>query len=252
MLSSIDYQLVHSTAPSQIRDIALTEESNVIPANNDWVIVDEVPSLEPIMSNVGEQRSVQDCDGYLEQREVLGPAKPTFLVTPAENVVRSSSPGKSTGDNVGLPMPHPQRGDSSRPIDGQDITIPPASEGYSHQDLRRRDWDAELELGVQRTAGQAVAMLEEYHSPNREQAVSRAERQPVPVHAGEVAVVPTGSNLQATSRRSSAHVGSKRVTGVRRPRRQGFQKTILHQAGDLGDCCNTTRRWHPPNLKSKC
>ena len=47
------------------------------------------------------------------------------------------------------------------------------------------------------------------------------ERQSVPVHAREVAVVPTGSNLQATRRRSTPHVGSKRVTGVRRPRRQG-------------------------------
>ena len=45
MLNSIDYQLVHSTAPFHIHDIALTEESNTFPSDNDWMIVDEIPSL---------------------------------------------------------------------------------------------------------------------------------------------------------------------------------------------------------------
>ena len=69
---------------------------------------------------------------------------------PAENVVRASSSGESTWDNVGLPMPQPQRGDRSQPISGQDVTIPPASEGHSHQDLIRRDRDAEIEIVAQR------------------------------------------------------------------------------------------------------
>ena len=221
MLNSIDYQLVHSTAPSQIHDIALTEESNTFPSDNDWMIVDEISSLEPVMSNVGEQPSVQDCDGYLEQREVLGPTRPNSLRRPAENVVRASSSEERSGGNTGLPTPHPQRGDSSRPISGEDVTIPPASVGHTHLELSRRDRDAELEIVAKRAAEMAVARLEEFYSSNGEQAVSRVERQSVPVHAREVAVVPTGSNLQATRRRSTPHVGSKRVTGVRRPRRQG-------------------------------
>ena len=132
MLNSIDYQLVHSTAPSQTHNIALTEKSNTFLSDNDCMIVDEIPSLEPVMSSVGEQHSVQVCDGNLEQREVLGPTNPNALVRPAENVVRASSSGESTGDNIGLPMPQPQRGDISRPISGEDVIIPPASEGHSH------------------------------------------------------------------------------------------------------------------------
>ena len=161
MLNSIDYQLVHSTVPSHIQDIALTEASNTFPSDNDCMIVDEIPSLEPVMSNVGEQPSVQVCDGNLEQREVLGPTIPNSLVRPAENVVRASSSEERTGGNTGLPMPQPQRGDSSRPISGEDVTIPPASEGHSHQDLSRRDRDAELEIVAQRAAEQVVAMLEQ-------------------------------------------------------------------------------------------
>ena len=55
MLNSIDYQLIHSTAPSHIQDIVLAEESDTFPSDNDWMIVDEIPSLEPVMPNVGEQ-----------------------------------------------------------------------------------------------------------------------------------------------------------------------------------------------------
>ena len=166
MLNSIDYQLVHSTVPSHIQDIALTEASNTFPSDNDCMIMDEIPSLEPVMSNVGEQPSVQVCDGNLEQREVLGPTIPNSLVRPAENVVRASSSEERTGGNTGLPMPQPQRGDSSRPISGEDVTIPPASEGHSHQDLSRRDRDAELEIVAQRAAEQVVAMLEQRYSTN--------------------------------------------------------------------------------------
>ena len=67
----------------------------------------------------------------------------------------------------------------------------------------------------------AVARLEEYYSSSREQTVSRVERQSVPVHTREVAVVPTGPNLSTYSRRPSPHVSSKWVTGAERPRRQG-------------------------------
>ena len=55
MLNSIDYQLVHSTAPSHIHDIALTEESNTFPADNDCIIMDGIPPPEPVLPNAGEQ-----------------------------------------------------------------------------------------------------------------------------------------------------------------------------------------------------
>ena len=71
---------------------------------------------------------------------------------PAENVVRAFPAGESAGDNVRLPMPQPQRGDRSQPISGGGVTIPPASEGHSHQDLSRRDRDAEIEVVSQRAA----------------------------------------------------------------------------------------------------
>ena len=85
-----------------------------------------------------------------------------------ESVVRASSSEERTGGNAGLPMPQAQRGDSSRPISGEDVTIPPASEGHSHQDLSRRDRDAELEIVAQTAAEQVVAMLEQRCSTNRE------------------------------------------------------------------------------------
>ena len=55
MLNSIDYRLIHSTIPSHIHDIAITEESDNFPADNDWMIVDEIPSLEPELTEAGEQ-----------------------------------------------------------------------------------------------------------------------------------------------------------------------------------------------------
>ena len=106
MLTSVEYQLVHNTAPSHIQDIALTEESNTFPSDNDS--------------------------------------------------------GESTGGNIGLPTPHPQRGDSSRHISGEDVTIPLASKGYSHLNLSRRGQDAELEIVAQRAAEMAVARLTDY------------------------------------------------------------------------------------------
>ena len=146
---------------------------------------------------------------------------------PAENVVRASSSGESTGDNVRLPMPQPQRGDRSQPISGEDVTIPPASEGHSHQDLSRRDRDAEIEVVSQRAAEQAIAMLEQRYSRNRGQAEDREERQLVPAHARGTTVAPVRYNRSAYSRRSSPHVSSKRVTGVKRPRRQGVPEDRL-------------------------
>ena len=136
MLNSIDYQLVHSTAPSHIHDIALTEESDTFPADNDWLIMGEIPPPEPVLPNAGERPRTHVGDATMGHQEVLGPA-PTSLVKPAENAVRASSSGESTGDNIGLPMSQPQRGDRCRPMGGVDVTIPPASESHSHQNLSR-------------------------------------------------------------------------------------------------------------------
>ena len=137
-LNSIDYRLIHHAVPSRIHDISLTEESDTFPSDNGWMIVDEIPPPEPVLPNAGERPRAHVGDATMGRQEVLGPA-PTSLVKPAENVVRASSSGESTGDNVRLPMPQPQRGDRSQPISGEDVTIPPASEGRSHQDLSRRD-----------------------------------------------------------------------------------------------------------------
>ena len=71
-------------------------------------------------------------------------------------------------------------------------------------------------------------MLEQCYSTNGEQAADREERPLVPVYARKVAVAPAGPNLQATIRRSSPHIGPKRVAGAICPRRQGFQKIVLH------------------------
>ena len=124
----------------------------------------------------GGQPSTHVGDGNLGHQEVLGPTNPNSLVRPAENVVRASSSEERTGGNTGLPTPQPQRSDSSRPISGGDVTIPPASESHSHQDLSRRDRDAELEIVAQRAAEQVVAMLEQRYGTNREQTAVREER----------------------------------------------------------------------------
>ena len=42
--------------------------------------------------------------------------------------------------------------------------------------MSRRDRDAEIEIVTKGAAEQAVAMLEEYYSSNREQTASRMER----------------------------------------------------------------------------
>ena len=96
-------------------------------------------------------------------------------------------------------MPQPQRGDISQPISGEDATIPPASESHSHQDLSRRDRDAEIEIVAQRAAEQVVAMLEQRYSTNREQTEVREERRLVPVHARGMTVVPARYNLSTYS-----------------------------------------------------
>ena len=96
-------------------------------------------------------------------------------------------------------MPQPQRGDISQPISGEDVTIPPASESHSHQDLSRRDRDAEIEIVAQRAAEQVVAMLEQRYSTNREQTAVREERRLVPVHARGMTVAPARYNLSTYS-----------------------------------------------------
>ena len=48
MLNSIDYRLIHSTVPSHIHDIAITKESDTFPADNDWLIMDEITPPEPV------------------------------------------------------------------------------------------------------------------------------------------------------------------------------------------------------------
>ena len=77
MLNSIDYQLVHSTAPSQIHDIALTEESNTFPSDNDWMIVDEISSLEPVMSNVGNNPASKTVTGTWSKERFSALPDPT-------------------------------------------------------------------------------------------------------------------------------------------------------------------------------
>ena len=128
--------------------------------------MDEITPPEPVLPNAGEQPRAHVGDATMGHEEVLGPA-PTSLVEPAENVVRASSSGESTGDSIGLPTPQPQGGDRCRPIGGVDVTIPPVSVCHSHQELSRRDRDAEIEIVAQRAAEQAIAMLEQRYSRNR-------------------------------------------------------------------------------------
>ena len=99
MLNSIDYRMIHSTAPSQIHDIALTEESDTFPADNKWMIMDGIPPPEPVLPNAGEQPSTHVGDATLGHQEVLGPTNPNSLVRPAENVVRASSSGEAWGQH---------------------------------------------------------------------------------------------------------------------------------------------------------
>ena len=70
-------------------------------------------------------------------------------------------------------------------------------------------------------------MLEQRYRRNRGQAEDREERQLVPAHARGTTVAPVRCNRSAYSRRSSPHVSSKRVTGVKRPRRQGVPEDRL-------------------------
>ena len=91
MLSSIDYRIVHSTAPSYILDIALTEESDTFPADNKLIIMDGITPPEPVLPNAGEQPSVQAGDSNLGQRKALGPTMPNSPRRSAENIVRASS-----------------------------------------------------------------------------------------------------------------------------------------------------------------
>ena len=91
ILSSNDYQLVHSAVPSRILEIALTEALNTFPADNKLMIMDGIPPPKPVMSNVGEQPSVQAGDSNLGQRKALGPTMPNFLRRSAENIVRAFS-----------------------------------------------------------------------------------------------------------------------------------------------------------------
>ena len=93
-------------------------------------------------------------------------------------------------------------------------------------DLSRRDRDAEIEVVSPkgRRTGHCDAG-QRYR--NRGQAEDREERQLVPAHARGTTVAPVRYNRSAYSRRSSPHVSSKRVTGVKRPRRQGVPEDRL-------------------------
>ena len=72
-------------------EIVHTEESDTIPANNGWMIVDKIPPLEPVLSNIGEQPSTKVGDATSRHQEVHDPSKPNSLRKPTENVVRASS-----------------------------------------------------------------------------------------------------------------------------------------------------------------
>ena len=64
-------------------------------------------------------------------------------------------------------------------------------------------------------------MLEERYSTIGERRVNQQENRLVPAGANRMAVVPTVVRPQMTSRRSTPHVSSKRVSGTRRLRRRG-------------------------------
>ena len=132
MLSSIDYQLIHSTAPSHIHDIALTEESDTFPSDNDWMIMDEVAPLEPELTEAGEQPRAHVGDATMGHEEVLGPTDPGSLTGPEER--NRSSGGVLRGD-AGLSTANPHISDNSQLNSGSDVNHPPASDALSYQGL---------------------------------------------------------------------------------------------------------------------
>ena len=77
-----------------------------------------------------------------------------------------------------------------------------------------------------RAAEEAIALLEERYRFVREQSGTSEERQIVPARARRMDVVPARHSLQASSRRSTPHVGSERVTGARRLRRRGGPRRV--------------------------
>ena len=78
-----------------------------------------------------------------------------------------------------------------------------------------------------RAAEEAIALLEERYRSDREQSGTSEERQIVPARAEVMDVVPARHSLQASSRRSTPHVSSKRVYGTRRLRRRGVPEEYL-------------------------
>ncbi len=91
MLNSIDYRMIHSTAPSQIHDIALTEESDTFPADNKWMIMDGIPPPEPVLPNAGEQPSTHVGDATLGHQEVLGPYRMNLMTSRCWTILRCHS-----------------------------------------------------------------------------------------------------------------------------------------------------------------
>ena len=229
MLNSIDYRLIHSTAPSRVQDQTRPEKSKALSTGIDQMSVDEVTPIEPTLSDAGELPSIQASDVDLGHEKVLGPADPISLGGPAENARRrASSSRENTGGNIGLPPPAPQLGYTNQFRDGANATIPPASDHNSHQQgLSGRDRDADIEAVAIRAAQQAIAMLEERYSTIRERRVNQQENRLVPARANRMAVVPTVVRPQMASRRSTPHVSSKRAYGTRRLRRRGVPEEYL-------------------------
>ena len=72
-------------------DIVLTEESDTFSSDDNWMVTDKIPPLEPVLSNIGEQPSTKVGDATSRHQEVHDPSKPNSLRKPTENVVRASS-----------------------------------------------------------------------------------------------------------------------------------------------------------------
>ena len=221
---SFDQRFDYRTEPSRIHDIALPEASDTFPAGNDWMVMDEVAPLEPELTEAGEQPRAHVGDATMGHEEVLGPTDPGSLTGPEER--NRSSGGVLRGD-AGLSTANPHISDNSQLNSGSDVNYPPASDALSYQGLSRRDREAELETVAMRAAEEAIALLEERYRSVREQSGTSEERQIVPARARVMDVVPTRHSLQASSRRSTPHVGSKRVTGARRLRRRGVPEEYL-------------------------
>ena len=213
MLNSINYRLIHRAVPSRVQDQTRPEQSKALSTGIDQMSVDEVTPIEPTLSDAEELPSTWASDVDLRHEEVLGPADPISLGGPAENARRASSSRENTGGNIGLPPPAPQLGYADQFRDRANATTPPATDHNSHQQgLSGRDRDADIETVAIRAAEQAIAMLEERYSTIRGRRVNQQENRLVPARANRMAVVPTVVRPQMTSRRSTSHVSSRRLS----------------------------------------